>query len=120
MRSMVEGRIPDSDRPSTALRSVPLPEASSGRNFAAAVRPIAIVQAALVGLSFLALIQLFLRTDLSVAPGRGEQPFDEAVAVQIRRGLGKPRRLDAAVGDGAGDRRRRRGRCSSGGCPSGP
>jgi cytochrome c-type biogenesis protein CcmF len=30
------------------------------------VRPIAIVQAVLVGLSFLALIQLFLRTDLSV------------------------------------------------------
>ena len=31
------------------------------------VRPIAIVQALLVGLSFLALIQLFMRTDLSVA-----------------------------------------------------
>jgi cytochrome c-type biogenesis protein CcmF len=32
-----------------------------------AVRPVAIAQAALVGISFLALIQLFLRTDLSVA-----------------------------------------------------
>jgi cytochrome c-type biogenesis protein CcmF len=34
--------------------------------YAGAIRPIAIVQALLVGLSFLALIQLFLRTDLSV------------------------------------------------------
>jgi cytochrome c-type biogenesis protein CcmF len=38
----------------------------SGRNYASAIRPIAIVQALLVGLAFLALIQLFLRTDLSV------------------------------------------------------
>src|SRR5688572_8673643 len=37
-----------------------------GEGMAPAVRPIAVVQAALVGLSFLALIQLFLRTDLSV------------------------------------------------------
>jgi cytochrome c-type biogenesis protein CcmF len=35
--------------------------------YSAAVRPIAVVQAILVGLAFLALIQLFLRTDLSVA-----------------------------------------------------
>jgi cytochrome c-type biogenesis protein CcmF len=34
--------------------------------YALAIRPIAVVQAVLVGLSFLALIQLFLRTDLSV------------------------------------------------------
>jgi cytochrome c-type biogenesis protein CcmF len=40
---------------------------SSGRNYSAAIRPIAVVQALLVGLAFLALIQLFLRTDLSVA-----------------------------------------------------
>src|SRR5687768_17599759 len=39
----------------------------TGRNYASAIRPIAVVQALLVGLSFLALIQLFLRTDLSVA-----------------------------------------------------
>jgi cytochrome c-type biogenesis protein CcmF len=39
----------------------------SGERLIAAVRPVAIVQAVLVGLSFLALIQLFLRTDLSVA-----------------------------------------------------
>ncbi|MDT9597780.1 heme lyase CcmF/NrfE family subunit [Sphingosinicella rhizophila] len=32
-----------------------------------AVRPVAVAQAALVGIAFLALIQLFLRTDLSVA-----------------------------------------------------
>jgi cytochrome c-type biogenesis protein CcmF len=35
-------------------------------HYSAAIRPVAIVQALLVGLSFLALIQLFLRTDLSV------------------------------------------------------
>jgi cytochrome c-type biogenesis protein CcmF len=35
-------------------------------NLAAAIRPVAIVQAVLVSLSFLLLIQLFLRTDLSV------------------------------------------------------
>ncbi|MFL6843424.1 MAG: heme lyase CcmF/NrfE family subunit [Allosphingosinicella sp.] len=61
------GAMPASDYPSTALRAVPLPETSSGRNLASAVRPIAVVQALLVGLAFLALIQLFLRTDLSVA-----------------------------------------------------
>jgi cytochrome c-type biogenesis protein CcmF len=38
-----------------------------GESLASAVRPIAVVQAALVGLAFLLLIQLFLRTDLSVA-----------------------------------------------------
>jgi cytochrome c-type biogenesis protein CcmF len=38
-----------------------------GEGLAGAVRPIAAAQAVLVGLSFLALIQLFLRTDLSVA-----------------------------------------------------
>jgi cytochrome c-type biogenesis protein CcmF len=60
------GVRPTPDYPSSALRAVPLPEASSGRNFATAIRPIAIVQALLVGLAFLVLIQLFLRTDLSV------------------------------------------------------
>jgi cytochrome c-type biogenesis protein CcmF len=38
-----------------------------GDALAGAVRPVAIVQAALVALAFLLLIQLFLRTDLSVA-----------------------------------------------------
>ncbi len=38
-----------------------------GEGLERGVRPIAIVQAVLVGISFLALIQLFLRTDLSVA-----------------------------------------------------
>ena len=37
-----------------------------GRTYSSAIRPIAVVQALLVGLAFLALIQLFLRTDLSV------------------------------------------------------
>ncbi|HLL30638.1 MAG TPA: cytochrome c biogenesis protein CcsA, partial [Allosphingosinicella sp.] len=60
------GALPSPESPSTALGAVPLPEEISGRNLASAVRPIAVVQAALVGLSFLALIQLFLRTDLSV------------------------------------------------------
>jgi cytochrome c-type biogenesis protein CcmF len=38
-----------------------------GEQLMRSVRPVAIAQAVLVGLSFLALIQLFLRTDLSVA-----------------------------------------------------
>ncbi|MDB5694118.1 MAG: heme lyase CcmF/NrfE family subunit, partial [Alphaproteobacteria bacterium] len=38
----------------------------AGEGFARSVRPIAIAQALLVGIAFLALIQLFLRTDLSV------------------------------------------------------
>src|SRR5687767_11327475 len=46
----------------------PSPSAMGRINpYAAAIRPIAVVQALLVGLSFLALVQLFLRTDLSVA-----------------------------------------------------
>ena len=57
---------PDYPSATTLRAAVPLPEASSGRNYAPAIRPIAVVQAALVGLAFLALIQLFLRTDLSV------------------------------------------------------
>jgi cytochrome c-type biogenesis protein CcmF len=40
---------------------------SGGEALMAAVRPVAIAQAAMVALAFLALIQLFLRTDLSVA-----------------------------------------------------
>ncbi|TFI58163.1 heme lyase CcmF/NrfE family subunit [Sphingomonas parva] len=38
-----------------------------GSDVAPAMRPVAVAQAALVGLAFLLLIQLFLRTDLSVA-----------------------------------------------------
>ena len=38
----------------------------AGAQFAPALRPVAIVQALLVGIAFLLLIQLFLRTDLSV------------------------------------------------------
>ncbi|HEX2763780.1 MAG TPA: heme lyase CcmF/NrfE family subunit [Allosphingosinicella sp.] len=38
----------------------------AGEPFTAALRPVAVVQALLVGLAFLLLIQLFLRTDLSV------------------------------------------------------
>ncbi|HEX8620720.1 MAG TPA: heme lyase CcmF/NrfE family subunit [Allosphingosinicella sp.] len=61
------GVLSDSEEPlHRALRGPP-PQEILGRNFASAVRPIAIVQALLVGLAFLALIQLFLRTDLSVA-----------------------------------------------------
>jgi len=48
-----------------ASRGPPPPEIR-GRNYASAIRAIAIVQAVLVGIAFLALIQLFLRTDLSV------------------------------------------------------
>src|SRR4051794_34120375 len=59
MQSMVEGSTDASD-PSTALRAVPLPV--PGRS----IRAVAVVQALVVGLAFLALIQLFLRTDLSV------------------------------------------------------
>ena len=40
---------------------------AGGEAVAAAVRPVAVAQALLVGASFLLLIQLFLRTDLSVA-----------------------------------------------------
>jgi cytochrome c-type biogenesis protein CcmF len=40
---------------------------AGGEGLERGIRPIAILQAVLVGLSFLALIQLFLRTDLSVA-----------------------------------------------------
>jgi cytochrome c-type biogenesis protein CcmF len=38
-----------------------------GESFASSVRPVAVVQAVLVGIAFLGLIQLFMRTDLSVA-----------------------------------------------------
>ncbi len=40
---------------------------SEASTFARAIRPIAVAQAILVGIAFLALIQCFLRTDLSVA-----------------------------------------------------
>jgi cytochrome c-type biogenesis protein CcmF len=44
----------------------PPPREIAGRNSGSAIRSIAIVQAMLVGLAFLLLLQLFLRTDLSV------------------------------------------------------
>ena len=61
-------------------------------------------------IAFLILIWLFLRTDLSVAAGRAEQPFGQALALQVRRRLGESRRLDAALGDGARASRARRWR----------
>ena len=67
-------------------------------------------------IAFLLLIWLFLRTDLSVEAGRRQQPFGEALALQVRRRLGESRRLDAALGDGARGRRRAPSPCSSGGC----
>ena len=51
--------------------------------------------------------------------GRREQPFAEALALQIRRHLGESRRLDAAVGDDARASPARRSPCSSGACASG-
>src|SRR5687768_14992834 len=60
------GDLSDSEEPlNHASRGPPSPEIR-GRNFASAIRPIAVAQAFLAGLAFLALIQLFLRTDLSV------------------------------------------------------
>jgi cytochrome c-type biogenesis protein CcmF len=60
------GALSDSEVPLHHASRGPPPPEIRGRNFAAAIRPIAVVQGLLVGLSFLALIQLFLRTDLSV------------------------------------------------------
>jgi cytochrome c-type biogenesis protein CcmF len=60
------GSLPDSEEPLHRASRNPPPREISGRNLGSAIRPVAVVQAALVGLSFLALIQLFLRTDLSV------------------------------------------------------
>ncbi|MEA3038524.1 MAG: cytochrome c-type biosis protein CcmF [Sphingomonadales bacterium] len=55
--------------PSTAFGGPPPHGFDAGRtssSYARAVRPVAVAQAVLAGLSFLILIQLFLRTDLSV------------------------------------------------------
>jgi cytochrome c-type biogenesis protein CcmF len=60
------GDLPAPEEPLHRASRGPPPQEILGRNFGAAIRPIAVVQALLVGLSFLALIQLFLRTDLSV------------------------------------------------------
>ena len=60
------GVLPYSEEPLHRASRVPPPREISGRNSGSAIRPVAVVQGALVGLSFLALIQLFLRTDLSV------------------------------------------------------
>jgi cytochrome c-type biogenesis protein CcmF len=60
------GVLSDSEDPLRRTSCGPPPPEIRGRNFARAIRPIAIVQGLLVGLSFLLLIQLFLRTDLSV------------------------------------------------------
>jgi len=60
------GAFSDSEEPLHHATRGPPPPEIRGRNFASAIRTIAIVQGLLVGLSFLALIQLFLRTDLSV------------------------------------------------------
>ena len=61
------GGVIDEASPATPPpRSAGSPSPSSLGWMNSAVRPIAIVQGVLAGLSFLALIQLFLRTDLSV------------------------------------------------------
>src|SRR4051812_1447174 len=60
------GVLPASEEPLHHASRGPPPPGIRGRNFSTAVRPVAVVQAVLVGLAFLALIQLFLRTDLSV------------------------------------------------------
>jgi cytochrome c-type biogenesis protein CcmF len=60
------GGLPASEEPLHRASRGPPPPEIRGRSFSAAIRPIAVVQAGLVGLSFLALLQLFLRTDLSV------------------------------------------------------
>ncbi|HEX8308539.1 MAG TPA: heme lyase CcmF/NrfE family subunit [Allosphingosinicella sp.] len=60
------GALSDSEEPLHHAPRGPPPREIAGRNYARAIRPIAVVQGLLVGLSFLALIQLFLRTDLSV------------------------------------------------------
>ena len=67
-------------------------------------------------LAFLALIWLFLRTDLSVKLVAANSHSAEALALQIRRRLGQSRRLDAALGDGARASPAAPSPCSSGGC----
>ncbi|HEU0099700.1 MAG TPA: heme lyase CcmF/NrfE family subunit [Allosphingosinicella sp.] len=63
------GGITDEASPATPpprYAGPPSPSTMGRTNPASAIRPIAVVQALLAGLAFLALIQLFLRTDLSV------------------------------------------------------
>src|SRR4051794_30640256 len=60
------GALAESEEPLHHPSGGPPPRQMSARNSASAIRPIAIVQALLVGLAFLSLIWLFLRTDLSV------------------------------------------------------
>ena len=66
--------------------------------------------------AFALLIGLFLRTDMSVELVARNSNSMKPMALQIRGRLGQSRRLDAAVGDGAGVAGRRWSRCSSGGC----
>jgi cytochrome c-type biogenesis protein CcmF len=60
------GVLPEPEEPLHRTSCGPPPPEMRGRNIARAVRTVAVVQGLLVGLSFLLLIQLFLRTDLSV------------------------------------------------------
>jgi cytochrome c-type biogenesis protein CcmF len=60
------GALAESEEPLHRASGGAPPREIAGRNLGSAIRPIAIVQAVLVGLAFLALVQLFLRTDLSV------------------------------------------------------
>ena len=69
---------------------------------AAVVRPAAVVQALLAGLSFL-IADLAVRADRPVGAAGGEQfAFRKADDLQACRDLGQPRRIDAAVGYGHG------------------
>src|SRR5688500_4037732 len=60
------GVLPSGEPPPPGFAWSPSPQAGRISSLASAVRPIAVAQAVLVGIAFLALIQLFLRTDLSV------------------------------------------------------
>ncbi|HEX8064295.1 MAG TPA: heme lyase CcmF/NrfE family subunit, partial [Allosphingosinicella sp.] len=60
------GALAESEDPRHRASGGPPSHEFAGRDSGSAIRTIAIVQAVLVGIAFLALIQLFLRTDLSV------------------------------------------------------
>ncbi len=53
------------------------------------MRPVALAQGALTAISFALLITLFLRSGHVGTAGRDQQPFDEAVHLQVRRNLGQ-------------------------------
>ena len=87
------------------------------RRDARAVRPVAVVQGAARRCSrWLLLITRVPRLRHVGAAGRREQPFGQAEALQGRRRVGEPRRLDAALGDDPRRSPAARWRCSSGGC----